>query len=553
MVKLIGSLKEARLVNFLPGSAPGSPAEGDVYYDSTGDVLKFRNASAFLTLLSSSSGLEVTDFTAKGDVLVGTGSSTYVALGVGTNGQVLTADSAQASGLKWSDAAGDITGVTAGDGLTGGGTSGTVTLSIDLATSSGLKLTGTTPAKQLEIDNTIVATLTDTQTLTNKTLTTPTIGSFVNSTHNHEAAAGGGTLSITSATTGTLTATRGGTAQSTYATGDILYASAANTLSKLTAGSNGQVLTLAAGIPSWASSAGDITGVTAGAGLSGGGTSGTVQLDLELSTTSGLSLAGSGDARTLEIADTIAGNGIAISSKVLAVDVTDTNIFDTSSLSSSSSKVPVSSVVKAYVDTAVQGVDWQESVLDQLNFVTSEPAAPTLGDRYINTATGTSSETSQSVTANYIYEWNSVDWTETIPNEGFATWVEDENILYVFNGSSWVKFGSTVTHANLSGLQGGTSSEYYHLTNAQHSALTGGSSTNADSYHTHTGLAKQYTSGFTAQTSVVVSHNLGKYPAVQILDSSGYWILPDEVQHTSVNSFTVSLASSTTGTIVYVG
>lgn len=35
---------------------------------------------------------------------------------------------------------------------------------------------------------------TDTQTLTNKTLTTPTIGSFVNATHNHTNAAGGGTI-----------------------------------------------------------------------------------------------------------------------------------------------------------------------------------------------------------------------------------------------------------------------------------------------------------------------------------------------------------------------
>lgn len=35
---------------------------------------------------------------------------------------------------------------------------------------------------------------TDTQTLTNKTLTTPTIGSFANATHNHTNAAGGGTL-----------------------------------------------------------------------------------------------------------------------------------------------------------------------------------------------------------------------------------------------------------------------------------------------------------------------------------------------------------------------
>jgi len=53
---------------------------------------------------------------------------------------------------------------------------------------------------------------------------------------------------------GTLGATSGGTGQSTYATGDILYASATNTLSKLTAGTNGYILTLAGGVPSWAAS-----------------------------------------------------------------------------------------------------------------------------------------------------------------------------------------------------------------------------------------------------------------------------------------------------------
>lgn len=54
----------------------------------------------------------------------------------------------------------------------------------------------------------------------------------------------------------TLVATSGGTAQSTYTTGDILYASATNTLSKLTVGSTGQVLTVASGIPSWAAASG---------------------------------------------------------------------------------------------------------------------------------------------------------------------------------------------------------------------------------------------------------------------------------------------------------
>ena len=44
-------------------------------------------------------------------------------------------------------------------------------------------------------------------------------------------------------------------------------------------GTNGQVLTMVAGAPAWASG-GDIEGVTAGTGLSGGGTSGTVTLNL---------------------------------------------------------------------------------------------------------------------------------------------------------------------------------------------------------------------------------------------------------------------------------
>jgi len=55
---------------------------------------------------------------------------------------------------------------------------------------------------------------------------------------------------------GTLGATSGGTSQSTYTTGNILYASASNTLNKLAIGSTGQVLTVAAGVPSWATAAG---------------------------------------------------------------------------------------------------------------------------------------------------------------------------------------------------------------------------------------------------------------------------------------------------------
>lgn len=53
--------------------------------------------------------------------------------------------------------------------------------------------------------------------------------------------------------TGVVAETHGGTNQSSYTTGDILYASATNTLSKQAVGSTGQVLTVAGGIPTWAS------------------------------------------------------------------------------------------------------------------------------------------------------------------------------------------------------------------------------------------------------------------------------------------------------------
>ena len=72
-----------------------------------------------------------------------------------------------------------------------------------------------------------------------------------------------GTIALT---INTLGATKGGTAQSTYATGDTLYASAANTLSKLTIGIQGQVYAVSAGgIPSWTNTIDGTGALTIGA------------------------------------------------------------------------------------------------------------------------------------------------------------------------------------------------------------------------------------------------------------------------------------------------
>ena len=66
---------------------------------------------------------------------------------------------------------------------------------------------------------------TATQTLTGKTLTTPTIGSFTNSTHNHQNAAGGGLVGLTLAGSSTVEGTT-----ATGADADIVSVTLTNTI-----------------------------------------------------------------------------------------------------------------------------------------------------------------------------------------------------------------------------------------------------------------------------------------------------------------------------------
>ncbi len=73
-----------------------------------------------------------------------------------------------------------------------------------------------------------------------------------------------------------LTETQGGTNKTTYTTGDILYASASNTLSKLAIGSTNQVLTVISGVPSWQTASS--SGVT-GTYIYGDGSDGSVTFD----------------------------------------------------------------------------------------------------------------------------------------------------------------------------------------------------------------------------------------------------------------------------------
>lgn len=79
------------------------------------------------SLLSTIGAIAASIVNAKGDLLVGTADDTLARLGVGTDGQVLTADAAQTAGVKWADAAAgggggsshaDVQAFTAGAGQT---------------------------------------------------------------------------------------------------------------------------------------------------------------------------------------------------------------------------------------------------------------------------------------------------------------------------------------------------------------------------------------------------------------------------------------------------
>jgi hypothetical protein len=111
--------------------------------------------------------------------------------------------------------------------------------------------------------NVVLAT---TPTLVTPILGTPTSATLTNATG----------LPLTTGVTGTLPIANGGTNITTYTTGDVLYASSTNVLAALPVGTTGQVLTVAAGAPSWAAAA---SAVTINTTTITGGTSGRVLYD----------------------------------------------------------------------------------------------------------------------------------------------------------------------------------------------------------------------------------------------------------------------------------
>jgi hypothetical protein len=223
-----------------------------------------------------------------GDILYASAANTLSKLAIGSNTQVLTVVSgapawAAASSSMVYPAAGiaNSTGTAWGTSYSTTGSGSVVALATSPSfTTPTLGVASATSINKVAITapaTSATLTLADTSTLatsgafsitltstaaTNVTL--PTSGTLVNTA----VATLSSLTSVGTIGTGTWQGTAvgptyGGTGQTAYTTGDILYASATNTLSKLTAGTNGYVLTLAAGVPTWAASGG-------GGGVQGG-------------------------------------------------------------------------------------------------------------------------------------------------------------------------------------------------------------------------------------------------------------------------------------------
>lgn len=78
----------------------------DLKGGTTGQVLsKNSNTDMDFTWVADASGIPATIFDAKGDIIAASAADTAARLAVGTNGQVLKANSATATGLEWGSAA----------------------------------------------------------------------------------------------------------------------------------------------------------------------------------------------------------------------------------------------------------------------------------------------------------------------------------------------------------------------------------------------------------------------------------------------------------------
>jgi hypothetical protein len=245
------SFKIKKSLNLEPG-APTLDAEGDVGFDSTAHKLQIRDDAATRNVVTEDGTATLENKTISGT------NNTITDL---DNSAIGASAGIERSKLEAGTASHVV--INAGDGSFS--SEATLAKSRGGAGADMSAVTFPSSGTIASNDNTV--------TFTNKTFDADATGNSISNIENADIKAAAG-IERTKLASGTashvlindgsgvmsseaaLAATRGGTAQSTYTTGDLVYASAANTLSKLAIGDSGDILTVDAGVPTWAAPAG---------------------------------------------------------------------------------------------------------------------------------------------------------------------------------------------------------------------------------------------------------------------------------------------------------
>jgi hypothetical protein len=101
----------AELVNASVYVSEGTTLADTQWTCSTNATITIGATNIAFAQLTSGSGIAATIVDAKGDLIAATAADTVARLAVGTNGHVLTADSAEATGIKWAAASGGSSGL----------------------------------------------------------------------------------------------------------------------------------------------------------------------------------------------------------------------------------------------------------------------------------------------------------------------------------------------------------------------------------------------------------------------------------------------------------
>ncbi len=193
-------------------SASGSDTNIDISLNPKGTG-KLKVGGVDVATISSAQTLTNKDLTSGTNTFPTFNQNTTGSAATLTTGRTIQTNLASTSSATFNGSTNITPGVTGTLPVGNGGTGATTLTGVVIGNGTSAFTTVTAPS------GAIVGT-TDTQTLSGKTLTTPTIASFTNATHNHQNATGGGQLQASTALNATGTAN-----SSTYLRGDNTWAS----------------------------------------------------------------------------------------------------------------------------------------------------------------------------------------------------------------------------------------------------------------------------------------------------------------------------------------